>query len=90
MKGMSAGLLLTAGCAGTADPPGVDVYGDPPPPGAVARLGTVRLRLAGEAARVAYSPDDRTVAAVDCSGDVRVFSTEDGRLVRELPLTNCL
>ena len=45
-----------------APKPRLDLYGDPLPEGAVARMGTVRYRLPDAAKAVAFSPDGRCVA----------------------------
>ncbi len=42
--------------------PAVDLYGDPLPPGAIARLGTVRFHKAGSFHNIAFSPDSRMIA----------------------------
>jgi hypothetical protein len=50
-------LVLLALAAPAAQPPTpVDLQDDPLPPGATARVGTVRLRHADGASTVAYSP----------------------------------
>jgi WD40 repeat protein len=50
------------------DPPKTDLLGDPLPSGAVARLGTVRLRHTHTIYAVAYSPDGKILAAADGVG----------------------
>lgn len=44
-------------------PAGADLFGDPLPPGAVARLGTVRWRHGGWITAVVVSPDGRTIVS---------------------------
>ena len=45
-----------------AEPPRQDIHGDPLPPDAIGRLGTVRFRHGGIVADVAYAPDGRSLA----------------------------
>src|SRR5690349_18180411 len=46
-------------------PKRTDRYGDPLPPGVVARLGTERLTLANTSSEPTFSPDGRHLAAYD-------------------------
>jgi RNA polymerase sigma factor (sigma-70 family) len=59
----------------------VDRFGDPLPPGALARLGTVRFRHGGAVFSVAYSPDGKKL--VTGSGDqdctLRLWDAKTGR-----------
>jgi WD40 repeat protein len=59
-----------------------DLYGDPLPPGAVARLGTVRFRYA--ATSVAYSPDGKILAAGGADNRIRLLDAATGKEIRRL------
>jgi WD40 repeat protein len=61
---------------------GVDRYGDPLPPGAVVRLGTVRYRFGGHGA--AFLPDRRTVVSVPPGNAIILWDARTGRLLREI------
>jgi WD40 repeat protein len=66
-------------------PARTDQYGDPLPPGAVARLGTVRLRHEGEARALVFSPDEKMLAAL-CWQEVILWDVATAREVRRLPV----
>ena len=80
-------LFLPAWASGK--PPRLDRHGDPLPPGAVARLGTTRLRLVPEANEVALSEDGKLVAAGTGyhGARIRVWEATTGRLVCEIELS---
>ena len=65
-----APVVLLAGAASAAGPPipapRLDRYGDPLPPGAVARIGTLRLQTEGRVDALGFSADGREVL---CAGD---------------------
>jgi WD40 repeat protein len=73
-----AGLFLAAGLFAFPKLPAVDRHGDPLPPGAVGRLGTVQLRAGCEI--VSFSADGKTLIGVDREA-VRVWDADSGRPV---------
>jgi WD40 repeat protein len=62
--------------------PRTDRYGDPLPPGAVARLGTVRLHKHCAMRGATFSPDGRYVAT--CGDCIHLWDRWTGRLLRSL------
>jgi WD40 repeat protein len=62
------------------DRPRLDRHGDPLPPGVVARLGTVRFRVADEVQALAFAPDGKTLAVASYGG-LAVFDTANGKRV---------
>ena len=63
--------------ARAADRARTDRYGDPLPEGAVARLGTVRYRIPGEALALAFAPDGKTLAV--STGDLFLIEPATGK-----------
>src|SRR5438128_1590459 len=78
-------LGVLAGSAAVPTPPGgeqLDLYGDPLPPGARVRLGTVRYRHGSRGAT--FLADGRTVLAMAPGGPLHFWDAFTGRLVRSL------
>src|SRR5260370_15730639 len=78
---MLIALSLLAPAA--AAEPRVDLFGDPLPPGALARFGTARLHHASRIDALAFSPDGKALAAGSYGGQVRLWDTRTGKLIRE-------
>jgi WD40 repeat protein len=83
---LAAGLALLGdgrpaeSAAPPAGGPGkVDLYGDPLPPGALARLGSLRFRPGSTVGRLSFSPDGKKLIA-----DLAVFDAREGRLLGRL------
>jgi len=56
-----------------------DRYGDPLPPGALARIGTVRLRHGGAVDCLTFSPDGKTLASASEDGTFRRWDAATGK-----------
>src|SRR4051794_3360727 len=84
MRG-SALVLLVALTAFGQPKSLVDRYGDPLPAGAVARLGTVRLRLGGSPQAFAVSPDGQRILTADTTNSITTFDTATGRPLGTTP-----
>ncbi len=77
--------LTTATAFAAEEPkPRTDLYGDPLPPGAVMRYGTIRLRHYG--ADVTFSKDGKQLISCGTDGEVRVWDVATGELRRRTPL----
>jgi WD40 repeat protein len=83
--GIAFALLLSlAPVRGQEPAAGKDAAGDPLPPGAIARLGTLRFRHQDECFELAYTPDGAHLWSIDMSGALRCWDPATGVLQREL------
>jgi RNA polymerase sigma factor (sigma-70 family) len=67
-----------------AEGPRTDLYGDPLPPGAMARMGTVRFRHGSWISAAAFGPDGKTVATAGEDKLIRFWDTATGKGIRRL------
>jgi RNA polymerase sigma factor (sigma-70 family) len=76
-----------SGAAAAAAPEAVrtDRYGDPLPPGALMRLGTVRFRHGGNGLCAAvYSPDGKSLATAGDNGRIHLWDASTGKEIAAL------
>src|SRR5262249_39280480 len=83
---LSALLLCIAPALSNAGEPGRgDYYGDPLPPGAVARLGTVRLRHLNVYG-LEFSRDGKRLISLSAGdGTIRIWDVASGKLIERKP-----
>jgi RNA polymerase sigma factor (sigma-70 family) len=60
-----------------------DRYGDPLPPGALTRLGTIRLRHGGHVKSVAFTPDGKSVVSGGFDGWAVLWDVRTGKRLRQ-------
>jgi WD40 repeat protein len=82
-------LLFLAAPIASASPPAakperLDVYGDPLPDGALARLGTIRFREGFAIKATALSPDGKALAVASQDDVVRLLDAGTGKELRQL------
>jgi RNA polymerase sigma factor (sigma-70 family) len=95
LLGTGAGVVLRQAAPGA--PPGpaaaddgkgeqprakADLHNDPLPPGALARLGTVRLRHGARVTSIAFTGDGKEMLTAGPDGVVRVWEAASGRPLR--------
>lgn len=67
-----------------AEPHATDRFGDPLPPGAVARMGTHRLRHPGVVEAVTFSSDSAILVAAGEDQTIRLWDRATGKEIRQL------
>src|SRR5262249_20151146 len=84
-------LAVLLGAFADEKPPRTDLYGDPLPPGAIARMGTVELRHRHNNAGVAsaFSPDGKMLVTGGTPG-LQFWNVATGKLLREMKQFNCI
>ena len=66
--------------------PRLDLYGDPLPEGAIARLGSRRFQHLGPISCARYSPDGKTIISSGFDGMVRIWEARTGKEIRSLEI----
>jgi RNA polymerase sigma factor (sigma-70 family) len=66
--------------------PGADQYGDPLPPGAVARMGTIRLRHSGFPSAAVFTQDGKAVISAGVDGVINMWDAVTGKRLQQLSI----
>src|SRR5262245_37851398 len=74
-------MMALVQAAGPPPRPVLDLYGDPLPLGAVARLGSMRLRHGEQINSGGFTGDSRALASAGTDGYVRLWDTATGKLL---------
>ena len=82
------GFLACAVPFGSGASSGRDLYGDPLPAGAVARLGTLRFRHGTLVRALAFSPHGEILASGGRDGTVRLWNTSTGHEWKRLQMND--
>jgi WD40 repeat protein len=82
IRAAAVALALPLLAIGQEAPPASDVYGDRLPAGAIARLGTIRLRHGSSLQAVAFSPDGKTLATAGTDDTIRIWDVATGKEVK--------
>jgi WD40 repeat protein len=69
-----------------AQKPKKDLYGDPLPDGAIARLGTARFRHAGNIYAATFSPEGKTLTSFSGDDLFHVWQVSSGKELRRYPI----
>ncbi len=80
--------LLPAAARGIEAAGGRDLYGDPLPPGALCRMGTVRFHQRGRIQGLCYSPDGKTIASAGDGREVIIWNVETGERLAGLDVAH--
>src|SRR5262245_45134508 len=87
LAALGPGLLNSAADGAGSDPQApakatTDPHGDPLPAGALARLGTTRLRHGADVTFVTFGPDGKTLITAGLDDTVRVWDLAERKEVR--------
>lgn len=74
--------LLTFAAEPAKDKPNTDLHGDPLPKGAVARIGSARLRHGETVTFVAFLPDGKSLISGGADWTIRIWDRETGKQLR--------